>query len=114
MSARLTRFDFDEGNQFELPPRFEKEELESRFAGLKDDLLGEALADTETIELQPRLKLAANEAAGLAWMTEFPLLVFPALFEELAKRERTRQSRQRQIRAKTEALIAEQVCTQTV
>ena len=114
MSARLTRFDFDEGNQFELPPRFEKEELEGRFSGLKEELLAEVLGATETLDLHPRLKHAANEAAGLAWMTEFPLLVFPALFDELTKRERARQSRQRQIRAKTEILVAEQVCTQTV
>ena len=114
MSAKLTRFDFDEGDQFDLPPRFERQELENRFAGLKDDLLGEVLEETETLELHPRLNLVANEAAGLAWMTEFPLLVFPGLFDELAKRERTRQSRQRQIHAKTEALIAEQVCTGTV
>jgi hypothetical protein len=114
MSAKLTRYDFDTGNAFELRPRFEKQELETRFAGLKDELLEEVLEDTETLELHPRLKHAANEAAGLAWTTDFPLLVFPTLFAELAKRERTRQSRQRQIRAKTESLIPEQVCTETV
>lgn len=114
MSARLTRYDFDAGNAFELRPRFEKQELETRFAGLKDELLGDAIEETETLELHPRLKHAANEAAGLAWTTEFPLLVFPTLFDELAKRERARQSRQRQIRARTETLIAEQVCTETV
>ncbi|MGZ8898724.1 MAG: hypothetical protein ACXW3Z_01395 [Limisphaerales bacterium] len=109
MSARLTRFDFDEGDEFELPPRFERQELETRFNGLKEELLGELLEETETLDLHPRLKQAANEAAGIAWMTEFPLLVFPALFDELAKRERTRQNRQRQILAKTEHLIAEPV-----
>ena len=109
MSAKLTRFDFDEGDEFELPPRFEKQELETRFNGLKDELLGELLDGTETLDLHPRLKQAANEAAGIAWTTEFPLLVFPALLDELAKRERSRQNRQRQILAKTEHLIAEPV-----
>jgi len=109
MSARLTRFDFDEGDAFELPPRFERQELESRFAGLKDELLDGLLDQTETIDLQRRFKQAANEAAGIAWTTEFPLLVFPALLDELAKRERARDNRQRQIRAKTEHLITEQV-----
>jgi hypothetical protein len=109
MSARLTRFDFDEGDQFELPPRFERRELETRFTGLKEELLGELLDETDTLDLHTRFKQAANEAAGLAWTTEFPLLVFPTLFEEFAKRERTRQSRQRQILAKTEHLLAEPV-----
>lgn len=109
MSARLTRFDFDEGNDFELLPRFERQELESRFAGLKDELLEELLSQTETIELHKRFDQAANEAAGIAWTTEFPLLVFPGLLDELAKRERERASRQRAIRAKTEHLITEQV-----
>ena len=109
MSARLTRFDFDEGDQFELPPRFERRELETRFTSLKEDLLAGLLDETETIDLHSRFKQAANEAAGLAWTTEFPLLVFPTLFEEFARRERTRQSRQRQILAKTEHLLAEPV-----
>ena len=104
MSARLTRFDFDQGDAFELPPRFERRELETRFADLKDELLNELLDETETLELHPRFKQAANEAAGLAWMTEFPLLVYPELFGEIAKRERTRQNRQRQILAKTDHL----------
>jgi hypothetical protein len=109
MSAKLTRFDFDEGDEFELPPRFERQELETHFNGLKEELLGELLEETDTLDLHPRFKQAANEAAGIAWTTEFPLLVFPALFDELAKRERTRQNRQRQILAKTEHLIAEPV-----
>jgi hypothetical protein len=104
MSARLTRFDFDQGDAFELPPRFERRELETRFADLKDELLNELFEETETLDLHPRFKQAANEAAGLAWMTEFPLLVYPALFEEIAKRERARLQRQRQILAKTDHL----------
>ena len=104
MSARLTRFDFDQGDAFELPPRFERRELETRFADLKDELLNELLDETETLELHPRFKQAANEAAGLAWMTEFPLLVYPELFGEIAKRERANQNRQRQILAKTDHL----------
>ena len=31
------------------------------------------------------LRRAANEAAALAWATVFPLLVFPALFEEMTE-----------------------------
>jgi hypothetical protein len=109
MSAKLTRFDFDGGDEFELYPKYDRQELKARFAGLKDELLERVLGETETLELHPRFKRAANEAAGIAWMTEFPLLVFPTLFDELARRERTRQSRQQQIRAETEHLVAEPV-----
>ena len=41
---------------------------------------------SRTVGLPGRLKQAANEAAGLAWTTEFPLLVFPGLFAEFARR----------------------------
>jgi hypothetical protein len=106
MSARLTNLDFDEGSRFDLEPRFERQELEARFNGLKDNLLEDVLIETETLELHPRLKHAANEAAGLAWTTEFPLLVFPTLFDEFAQRERARLNRQQKIRARTEHLMS--------
>jgi hypothetical protein len=105
MSARFTSLDFESGDQFELEPKFERQELETRFAGLKDELLGSLLEDTQTLDLHPRFKQAANEAAGVAWTTEYPLLVFPTLFEEFARRERARQSRQQQILAQTEHLM---------
>ncbi len=89
-----------------MEPRFEREEVETRFSGLKDELLDGVLGETQTIELHRRLKHAANEAAGLAWTTEFPLLVFPTLFDEFAQRERTRHTRQQSIRARTEHLMS--------
>ena len=104
MSARFS-LDFDEGDPFDLEPRFERQEVEARFNGLKNELLEDALGETQTLDLQPRLKLAANEAAGLAWTTEFPLLVFPQLFDEFTQRERARHSRQEKIRAQTEHLM---------
>jgi hypothetical protein len=35
--------------------------------------------------LNAPVRRAANEAAAIAWNTLFPLLVFPALFEEKAE-----------------------------
>lgn len=113
MSARYNdRLDYpDEGGrfgQFDLEPqfeRFEREEVEARFNGLKDNLLEDALIETETLALHPRLKHAANEAAGLAWTTEFPLLVFPELFDEFAKRERVRHTRQQKISARSHRIM---------
>jgi hypothetical protein len=105
MSARLTDFDFEAGDGFELFPTIERGVLESQFANLKEELLEDLLAETDTLALEPRLELAANEAAAVAWTTDYPLLVFPALLDEFARRERTRESRQQQIRAKTEKLM---------
>ena len=104
MSAKLTNFDFETGDGFELFP-IDRGLLEGHFANLKEELLGDLLAETDTLSLQPRLELAANEAAAVAWTTEYPLLVFPTLFDEFARRERVRDNRQQQIRAKSEKLM---------
>ena len=105
MSAKLTNFDFEAGDSFELFPTIERTVVEGHFANLKEELLGGLLAETDTLSLQPRLELAANEAAAVAWTTEYPLLVFPALLDEFARRERVRENRQQQIRAKSEKLM---------
>ena len=55
---------------------------EGRFEQLKSRLLLEKLEELEEPEFNSRLRRAANEAAALAWVTAYPLLVFPALFEE--------------------------------
>lgn len=105
MSARYAEVVFDPEDEFNLAVRFEREALAEKFADLKDELLGGYIEDLDNLPLQARLKHVANEAAGLAWTTEFPLLVFPALFDELAKRERVRAGRQERIIAKTEDLL---------
>jgi len=40
------------------------------------------LLATAQPELNVAIRRAANEAAALAWVTFYPLLLFPALFEE--------------------------------
>ena len=100
MSSRYSRrvpAYFGEENGFELEPEFSewsRKELEGRFTNLKENLLAKLLQETETIRLQRRFRQAAGEAAGLAWTTEFPLLVFPGLFEELTAKARQSASRQ--------------------
>ena len=105
MSARLTKVEFADYDEFELAPRFERGLLEQKFFDLKETLLTELLAETETVHLTQPFKLAANEAAGLAWTTEYPLLVFPGLFAELARKERVKADRQARIKAQTEMLL---------
>src|SRR5689334_4517819 len=68
---------------------------ESELERLKSRLLAEKLARAKT-ELNAPLRRAANEAAALSWVTFYPLLVFPALFEEksaVALRQLERQTR---------------------
>ena len=59
-------------------------------------LLAQQLQQATEAELNAPLRRAANEAAALAWVTLFPLLVFPVLFEEktaAALRQAERQAR---------------------
>lgn len=48
---------------------------------LKNKLMRERLEDTWG-DRQHAVRSAANEAAALAWVTPYPALVFPLLFEE--------------------------------
>jgi hypothetical protein len=57
---------------------------ENRFERLKNVLLDERLEELLEPTFNSYLRNAANEAAALAWVTPYPLLVFPALFEEKA------------------------------
>lgn len=69
---------------------------ETEFEQLKARLLAQQLAVAATPGLNTPLRRAANEAAALAWVTPYPLLVFPALFEEktvAAVRQTERQAR---------------------
>ena len=70
--------------------------LENDFERLKHRLLARQLETLERPELNTTIRRAANEAAALAWVTFYPLLVFPALFEEktaAAVRQAERQAR---------------------
>ena len=68
---------------------------ETEFERLKTELLAKQL-EGATPEVNVPLRRAANEAAALAWVTFYPLLVFPVLFEEktaVALRQAQRQAR---------------------
>jgi len=91
--------EFGPETRFELrasPPVPFRATQETEFERLKDLLLAQQLAYAAAPGLSPPLRRAANEAAALAWVTPFPLLVFPVLFEEktaLAVRQAARQAR---------------------
>jgi hypothetical protein len=93
------RADFSPETRFEVrpvPPAPFRATQETEFERLKSRLLTEKLLAAAQPELNAPLRRAANEAAALAWVTFYPLLVFPTLFEEkirTAIRQSERQAR---------------------
>ncbi len=67
------------------------------------------LASTVESDLNAALHRAANEAAGAAWFTPFPLLFFPTLLEEKAQSARLQQERQKEIRERTQGLLEQAI-----
>lgn len=94
--------------QFELrltPAAPFRAKLESQFEQLKNRLLAERLAAAENPKLTAPLRRAANEAAALAWISLFPLLVFPALFEEKSQAAERQTRQQARIYEHTRELV---------
>jgi len=73
---------------------------------LKHALLQPVLGGAHNPELRSKLTWAAQEAASLAWLTPFPLLVLPALFEEKISAARQHWLKQQKIRRATQLPIA--------
>ena len=94
--------------RFELrpaPPVPFRANLETQFEQLKSQLLAERLAAVAQPELTATLRRAANDAAALAWVSRYPLLVFPALFEEKSRVAERQTKRQARIYANSRELI---------
>ena len=72
---------------------------------LKDRLLREYLYEEAETRAYGYVRRAANEAAALAWVTRFPLLLFPALFEEKARAARLQAERQESVRQRSLELL---------
>ena len=79
---------------------------DSEFERLKSRLLLERLEKQPEPETNSALRQVANEAAALAWVTPFPLLVFPLLFEEKANAALQRSERQAHVLALSNALLS--------
>jgi hypothetical protein len=89
---------------FEVPPLAAapfRAAQEARFEGLKHKLLLTSLNELPDARSNVRLRRAANEAAALAWMTSYPVLVFPVLFEEKARTSAAYARRQKQVKERT-------------
>jgi hypothetical protein len=78
---------------------------ETAFDELKNRLLRDALGELTQPALNGYLRRAANDAAALAWVTPFPLLVFPALFDEKAEAARLQGEKQASVRRRSLELL---------
>jgi hypothetical protein len=100
---------FEPETRFELRPvptlpfrAYHENELER----LKIRLLTERLEGLWKPALNSYVRRAANEAAALAWVTPYPLLFFPALFEELTEAALRRAEHQDIVRKRSLELLA--------
>src|ERR1700722_11357028 len=64
---------------------------------LKNRLLRRLLENTTNPDENILLRRAANDAAALAWVTQYPLLLFPTLLEEKARAALVQFKRQAQM-----------------
>ncbi len=84
----------------EVPPASGAYACTATLAHLKNRLLRETLEAAPSETSAKILRLAATEAEAQAWLTRFPLLTFPLLFEEKEREVRSYFARQARLRAK--------------
>lgn len=73
---------------------------------LKQRMLDEYLNKYVDTELEPAIRAAATEAAALASINPYPLLVFPTLFEEKAASAMRYHFRQRLVRDRSRRIMS--------
>lgn len=78
---------------------------EAELERLKRRLLVERLETVWDPRMTVRVRRAANEAVALAWVTPYPMLVFPGLFEEKVEEERVRAERQEDVLERSRELL---------
>jgi hypothetical protein len=78
---------------------------ETELERLKNRLLRETLNELTNADANGFVRRAANEAAALAWDTQFPLLAFPTLFEEKARAAVVQIRRQASVRRRSLELL---------
>ncbi len=80
----------------------EKRRMDDRaLIHLRHRLVDQTLGQVQSLRLVEPIRRAAKEAEALAWMEEFPLLVFPCLFQEKLEAARFRTQRQMWVEART-------------
>lgn len=88
-----------------VPPAPFRAVQETELERLKNRLLLRALNNLGEPALTPQVRRAANEAAALAWVTPYPLLTFPELFEEKIESALAYAERQANVRERSPELV---------
>ena len=88
-----------------VPPAPFRATQETELERLKNRLLVGVLNDLNGPGTNPYVRRAANEAAALAWVTPYPLLTFPGLFEEKVETALRYAERQTRVRERTAELV---------
>lgn len=91
--------------RFEVKPEPYRAAETTALETLKDRLLRQLLEQSNNTAQNFGLRRAANDAAALAWVTQYPLLVFPTLLEEKAQAARVQQRRQERVRRRSQSLL---------
>ncbi len=89
------------------PPAPYRRTEENELDRLKNRLLRQELVRAASADAIVTLRRAANEAASLAWLEPFPMLVFPELFAEKRALAWTSLARQRDIRTRSAQFLLE-------
>ena len=106
--------EFGPETRFEIrptPPAPFRAVQENEFERLKLALLSERLRPLWRPDLIAQVRRAANEAAALAWVTPYPLLVFPVLFTEKAEEVEITDIKQNQSRPHARGLYKYEAAT---
>ncbi len=101
--------DFAPEVRFEVaagPPSPLRATQDAELERLKNQLLQERRGEAWDSRLRGALFRAANDAAAMAWVTPYPLLVFPVLFDEKAAVALQQAQRQTHVRARSRELLA--------
>jgi hypothetical protein len=109
MNYKTVPTGFGPETRFELrpgPPAPFRATRENELERLKARLLASLLTDLGNPRHNVYARRAANEASALAWVTPYPLLVFPALFEEKLTLALLQAERQKAIRQRSLELLA--------
>jgi hypothetical protein len=88
------------------PPAPFRARQEAELERLKTRLLSGRLAERRRPQADAQLRRAASEAAALAWVTSYPLLVFPVLFDEMTATALLRAERQAGVCQRSRELLA--------
>jgi len=88
-----------------VPPAPFRATQETELERLKNRLLLGLLTELDEPEVSVYVRRAANEAAALAWVTPYPLLTFPVLFEEKVETALLYAERQTSVRERSAELV---------